>query len=74
MPYRFKYSENLYYARCSIKEKRTETEKILRTLCEWKKIKIVETEVRTDYIHMLTKMPVLNFTGLLERKEQINAQ
>ena len=31
--------------------------KILRELCEWKKIKIVEAEVCPDHVHMLLEIP-----------------
>ncbi len=30
---------------------------ILRTLCEWKKIKIIEAEVCPDYVHILVEIP-----------------
>ena len=40
-----KYRRKVFY-----KEKRAEVGKILRTLCEWKKIKIVEAEVCPDHV------------------------
>lgn len=51
-------------------EKRVKVGKILRSLCEWKKITILEAEVNPDYVHMLLKIPpeVRGFRlgGLLE--------
>lgn len=38
-----KYRRKVFY-----KEKRKEVGKILRTLCEWKKVKILEAEVCPD--------------------------
>ena len=43
-----KYRRKVFY-----KEKRREVGKILRTLCEWKKVKILEAEVCPDHVHML---------------------
>ena len=39
------------------KNKRLEAGKILRMLCEWKKVKIVEAEVCPDHVHMLNRDP-----------------
>ena len=47
-----KYRRKAFY-----KEKMAEVGKILRTLCEWKKIKIVEAEVCPDHVHMLVEIP-----------------
>ena len=47
-----KYRRKVFY-----KEKRREVGEILRTLCEWKKIKIVEAEVCPDHVHMLVEIP-----------------
>ena len=48
--------------------------KILRELCEWKKIKIVEAEVCPDHVHMLAEIPpkiaVSSFMGYLKGKKQ----
>lgn len=38
-------------------EKRREIGEILRTLCDWKKIKIIEAEVCPDHVHMLIEIP-----------------
>lgn len=48
-------------------EKRREIGSILRTLCNWKGIKIIEAEVCADHIHMLIEIPpkiaVASFMG-----------
>ena len=43
-----KYRRKVFYG-----EKRREIGEILRTLCNWKKIRIVEAEVCPDHVHML---------------------
>ena len=57
------------------REKRREIGKILRMLCEWKKIKIVEAEVCPDHIHMLIEIPpkisVSSFMGYLKGKSSL---
>ena len=46
---------------------------ILRTLCEHKKVEIIEAELCRDHIHMLVSIPpnlsVSQFVGYLIRKE-----
>lgn len=46
--------------------------KILRQLCEWKDVKIVEAEVCPDPVHMLVEIPpkmaVSSFMGYLKGK------
>lgn len=62
-----KYRRKVFY-----REKRRKIGKILRMLCEWKKIKIVEAEVCPDHIHMLIEIPpkisVSSFIGYLKGK------
>ena len=62
-----KYRRKVFY-----KEKRKEVGKILRTLCEWKKVKILEAEVCPDHVHMLLEIPpkvsVSSFMGYLKGK------
>ena len=45
---------------------------ILRTLCNWKKIRIIEAEVCPDHVHMLVEIPpkvaVSSFMGYLKGK------
>ncbi len=56
-------------------EKRREIGKILRQLCEWKKVTIVEAEVCPDHIHMLLEIPpkivVSSFVGYLKGKSSL---
>ena len=47
-----KYRRKVIY-----KEKRVEIGKILRMLCEWKSVRIIEAEVYPDHIHMLVEIP-----------------
>jgi len=47
-----KYRRKVFFG-----EKRREIGKILRQLCEWKKVTIVEAEVCSDHIHMLLEIP-----------------
>ena len=56
-------------------EKRREIGQILRQLCEWKKVTIVEAEVCQDHIHMLLEIPpkivVSSFVGYLKGKSSL---
>lgn len=56
-------------------EKKAEIGKILRTLCEWKGINIVEAEVCPDHVHMLLEIPpkvsVSGFVGYLKGKSSL---
>ena len=65
-----KYRRKVFYG-----EKRGEIGEILRTLCEWKKVKIVEAEVCADHVHMLVeiapKYAVSSFMGFLKGKSSI---
>lgn len=62
-----KYRRKVFYG-----EKRREIGEILRTLCNWKKIKIIETEVCPEHVHMLVEIPpkvaVSSFMGYLKGK------
>ena len=62
-----KYRRKVFYG-----EKRSEIGKILRQLCEWKGVKIVEAEVCPDHIHMLLEIPpkisISSFMGYLKGK------
>ena len=62
-----KYRRKVFY-----REKRVEIGKILRQLCEWRGVKIIEAEVCPDHIHMLVEIPpkiaVSSFTGYLKGK------
>ena len=51
-------------------EKRAAIGKILRQICEWQGVKIVEAEVCPDHVHMLLEIPpkmsVSSFMGYLK--------
>lgn len=63
-------SEELY--RC---KKKQEIGKILRQLCEWKGVRIVEAHACLDHIHMLVEIPpkmsVSSFVGFLKGKSSL---
>ena len=65
-----KYRRKVFYG-----EKRLEIGEILRTLCNWKKIRIVEAEVCPDHVHMLVEIPpkfsVSSFMGYLKGKSSL---
>ena len=54
---------------------RVEVGKILRELCEWKGVHIIEAEVCPDHIHMFVEIPpkmsVSSFMGFLKGKSSI---
>ena len=56
-------------------QKRNEIGAILRSLCEWKGVKICEAEACPDHIHMLIEIPpklsVSGFMGYLKGKSSI---
>ena len=62
-----KYRRMIFY-----REKRIAVGKILRQLCEWKGVNIIEAEVCPDHIHMLVEIPltmsVSGFMGYLKGK------
>ena len=62
-----KYRRLVFY-----KEKKRSIGKILRKLCEWKGVKIINAEVCPDHIHMLVEIPpkytVSKFMWYLEGK------
>ena len=47
-----KYRRKLFY-----KVKRVAVGEILRELCEWKGVKIIEAEVCAEHVHMLVEIP-----------------
>ena len=65
-----KYRRKIFYG-----EKREQRGKILRELCGWKGVKIIEAEVCPEYIHMLVEIPskysVSSFMGFLKGKSSI---
>ena len=65
-----KYRRKVFYG-----EKRAAIGKILRQLCEWKSVKIIEAEVCPDHVHMLVEIPpkmsVSSFMGYLKGKSAL---
>ena len=65
-----KYRRKAFYG-----ENRAEIGKILRELCRWKEINIIEAEVCLDHIHMLIEIPpkmsVAGFVGFLKGKSSL---
>ncbi|VDZ77333.1 transposase for IS200 [Salmonella bongori] len=56
-------------------EKRRAVGSILRKLCEWKNVRILEAECCADHIHMLLEIPpkmsVSGFMGYLKGKSSL---
>ena len=65
-----KYRRKAFYG-----EKRLEIGAILRELCKWKGVNIVEAEVCIDHVHMLIEIPpkisVASFLGFLKGKSAL---
>ena len=65
-----KYRRKVFY-----KEKRVEIREIIRQLCQWKGVDIIEWEVCLDHIHILVsippKMSVSGFMGYLKGKSAL---
>ena len=65
-----KYRRKVFY-----ESKRLEIGQILRQLCEWKGITIIEAEVCPDHIHMLIEIPpkysVSSVMGFLKGKSSL---
>lgn len=65
-----KYRRKEFYG-----SKRLEIGAILRELCSWKEVNIIEAEVCPDHIHMLLEIPpkisVSSFMGFLKGKSSI---
>ena len=65
-----KYRRKVFYG-----EKRREIGKILRELCGWKGVNIIEAEVSIDHVHMLVEIPpkmsVAGFVGFLKGKSSL---
>ena len=65
-----KYTRKVFY-----EEKRLEIGAILRELCRWKGVEIIEAEVCPDHIHMLLSIPpkisVSGFMGFLKGKSSL---
>ena len=65
-----KYRRKIIYG-----ELKAEIGQILRQLCEWKQIRILEAEICPDHVHMLVEIPpkisVSGFVGFLKGKSSL---
>ena len=65
-----KYRRKIFYG-----EHKAEIGKILRELCKWKEVEIIEAEICPDHIHMLVQIPpklsVSGFVGYLKGKSSL---
>ena len=65
-----KYRRKVFY-----NEKREDIREIIKTLCTWKGVDIIEGEVCPDHIHLLLSIPpklsVLSFMGYLKGKSSL---
>ena len=65
-----KYRRKVFY-----EGKRIEIREILRKLCQWKGVEVIEGEICPDHIHMLVsippKMSVAGFMGYLKGKSSL---
>lgn len=65
-----KYRRKIFY-----KEKRQELRDIMRTLCQWKGVEIIEGEICPDHIHLLVSIPpkisISGFMGYLKGKSSL---
>ena len=61
--------------KCFFEEKREAIRDILRTLCQWKGVEIIEGEICPDHVHLLvsipTKMSASGFMGYLKGKSSL---
>ena len=64
-----------YRRKVAYGEMRVEIGKILRELCTWKKVELLEGEVCPDHVHMLVKIPpkmsVSSFVGFHKGKSTL---
>ena len=64
-----------YRRKVFFEEKRLEIREILRKLCQWKGVEIIEGEVCPDHIHMLVsillQMSASGFKGYLKEKSAL---
>ena len=65
-----KYRRKVFY-----NEKREDIREIIKTLCTWKGVDIIEGEVYPDHIHLLLSIPpklsVSSFMGYLKGKSSL---
>jgi len=64
-----------YRRKVFFKEEREDMREILRTLCQWKGVEIIEGEICPDHVHLLVsippKMSVSGFVGYLKGKSSL---
>ena len=64
-----------YRRKVFFEEKRSEIREILRQLCQWKGVEIIEGEICPDHIHILVsippKMSISGFMGYLKGKSSL---
>ena len=64
-----------YRRKVFFEEKRAEIREILRKLCEWKGVEIIEGEICPDHVHILLSIPpklsVSGFMGYLKGKSSM---
>lgn len=64
-----------YRRKVFFEDKRAEVGAILRELCKWKGVNIIEAEVCPDHVHMLVEIPpktsVSTFMGFLKGKSSL---
>ena len=64
------YRRKVFYG-----EKREDIREIIRTLCQWKGVEIIEGEICPDHIHLVLsippKMSVSSFMGYLKGKSSL---
>lgn len=65
-----KYRRKIFFG-----QKRRDIGAILRQLCDWKGVTIVEAEICPDHVHMLIEIPpkisVASFVGFLKEKSSL---
>lgn len=65
-----KYRRKVFFG-----QKRREVGAILRELCNWKNVEIIEAEICPDHVHMLVAIPpkiaVSSFVGFLKGKSSL---
>ena len=65
-----KYRRKIFFG-----EKRQEIGAMLRQLCKWKEVNILETEACLDHVHMLVEIPpkmsISSFMGYLKGKSSL---
>ena len=64
-----------YRRKVFFEEKRLEVRDILRKLCEWKGVEIIEGEICPDHVHLMVSIPpkysVSGFMGYLKDKSSL---